>query len=350
MGSFRFLRRQPGATALAICLAMTCLFGGEPQASAQSASAAGPTQSASAAAPAQTAPATAPAADARKIETILQALKLSDAQAGAYQVALSRKGQIDDPVTLTMFLRKIASLPMLQSEEWNDLDRPAARSLLAEPQRYAGRPIRLRALVNVVWKWTPGADFAATADWTRNDKPIYRYDCLNADAQYPASEPLYVLSPVEPNVFLGRPTGTGKDGQGIYGSFPPVQLAGVFYKVYATKDTTGQARDYPVVLAWQIRPAEGGGLATSPDSWQQAVVALGIALAIGILIYFYWRFRQAAKRARSRASFPRGPPQPPRQQEEKDEAQEPSPEEDQADPSLAAAAAEFRKQKQDEDP
>jgi hypothetical protein len=343
-GPFRFLRREPGVAALAFFLATACLFSGPGapgQASAQEATqpATAPTVSAPATGPAS---ATAPAAGGAKIDTILQALKLSDSQADAYKVALSRKGQLDDPAALTMLLRKIASLPMLQSQEWNELDRPAVRNLLAEPQRYAGRPICLRAYVNVAWKWTPGVDFAATADWTRNDKPIYRYDCLNAEAEYPASDPLYVLSPVEPNVFLGRPIRTGDDGELIYGN-PRVQLAGVFYKVYAAKDRDGRAREYPVVLAWQLRPAEGGALVTpAAESWSQAL-GVAIILLVGIVFYFFWRFRQAARGIRTRDLAAKNLRQAPRLEEEQKEKEEPAPEEDQADPGLAAAAAEFRK-------
>jgi hypothetical protein len=334
----------PGALAEASAQPPTQPAGAEAPAPGTSAAAA-PAPSQPTKVTATTAPATAPApaGGGAKIDTILQALKLSESQADAYRVALTRKGQIDDPAAFTMLLRKIAPLPMLQSYEWNELDRPSVRNLLADPQRYAGRPLCLHAYVNIAWKWTPGTDFAATADWTRNDKPIYRYDCLNADAEYPASDPLYILSPVEPNVFLGRPTKIGADGELIYAPPPRVQLAGVFYKVYAAKDRDGNPREYPVVLAWQLRPAEGGALLNPATDLSSQALGVAIILLFSIVFYFFWRFRKAARTVRDRGLLTKNLLLQSKRQEKEEEPS--SPEEDLADPGLSAAAAEFRKLK-----
>jgi len=283
----------------------------------------------------QPGPATAASQAMGALETIEQRLRLTDAQADAYRLAMLRKGQIDDPVALTLFLRKIANLPKLSPDDMNHLDQPAVRNLLANPQRYAGQPIRLRVLVNRVWKWQPGVDFGATPDWTRGDGPIYRYDCLNDEANRSVDEPVYILSPLEPNLALGRLGKDGNEGERIY-DIPRVLVAGVFFKVLSGRDTAGRPRDYPVVLVWQMRAAPEGGLQVAPESWRQAL-GIAIVLFVGIAAYFFWRVRQSAQRFRKPGGPSPGRQEPSRQQEEV------PPEEDQADSDLAAAAEEFRK-------
>ncbi len=295
-------------------------------------------------------PAASSAPALTKIETIQRSLQLAEPQADAHRVARTRRGQIDDPVAFTMFLRKTASLPKLQSEEWSLLDRPAARSLLADPERYAGRPIALRVYVNRVWKWEPGQDFTASADWTRADGPVYRYDCLNAEAAHPADEPIYVVSTLEPNALLGPPRKIGDDGDWRYTDLPRVQLAGVFYKVYAGRDTQGLPREYPVVFAWQMRTGAGGGADVASDSWARGLagegamtfsLAMGAVLLLAIAAYVFWRLRQATRALRDRPLRTLSPAVGARTREGSDE------EEDQADAGLSAAAEEFRRRDSD---
>lgn len=269
------------------------------------------------------------------LETIEQRLQLTDAEAGAYRLARARKGQVDDPVALTLFLRKLRNLPDLPPAEMNHLDQPAVRNLLAHPERYAGHPIRLRVRVNCVWTRQPGVDFGETPDWRRGDGPIYRYDCLNAEDNSSAGEPVYVLSPLEPNRILGRPRKDGNQGERIY-DIPPVQIAGVFFKVFADQDRDGRAMEYPVVLAWQMRPAAGAAWKVAPESWTQAL-GIAIVLFLGIAGYFFWRLRMSARNLR------KGPrPPPPRAADARRQEEVPD-EEEPADADLAAAAEEFRK-------
>jgi hypothetical protein len=270
------------------------------------------------------------------MEVIEQRLKLTDAQADAYRLAVLRKDRIDDPVALTLFLRKMVNLPKLTPDELDNLDRPAMRNLLTNPQRYAGQPIRLRVLVNRVWKWQPGVDFGATQDWTRGDGPVYQYEGYNAEANQPSDEPICILSPLDPNVVLaGHRSKDGNQGERIY-DIPRVQVAGVFFKVFSGRDMAGRSRDYPLIIAWQMRAAPEGGLQIVPESWWQAL-GIAIALFVGIAAYFFWRLRQAAHRYRTPALAA------PVRAEEAQRQEETPPEEDQTDSDLAAAAAEFRK-------
>jgi hypothetical protein len=284
--------------------------------------------------PANKPAASAPAPARTRIEQIEQALKLTDADAGAYEVARSRRGQIDDQPALTMLLRRVAALPQLEANEMGELDWPAWRGLQERPDVYAGRPIRLRVYVVRAIKWEPGKHFVATVDWPRDRGPIWRYDCLNAEAQRPADEPFYVLSTTEPNTFLGPPREVGLEGDWVYSNPNPMMLAGVFYKVYSGTDRAGLTRDYPVVIAWQIQRAPVLALGGAGGS--------GLAILIFLLLvvagFFFWRTRRsvlAARRPRAGQALSQGP-----RQEEGPVPDGP------VDPDLADAAEAFRRSRQ----
>lgn len=267
-------------------------------------------------------------------EKIGMILHLSDAEAGAYEVARSRRGQIDDQPALTMFLRRVAALPQLDANEMGQLDWPAWRGLQERPDVYAGRPIRLRVYVVRAIRWEPGKHFVATADWPRDRGPVWRYDCLNAEAPKPADEPIYVLSATDPNTFLGPPREIGLEGDWVYSNPNPMMLAGVFYKIYDGKDTTGLERAYPVVIAWQIQRAPVLALGGTGGSGL-AILILLLVVAAG---FFFWRTRRsvlAARRPRAGQALPQRAPQ-----EEGPVPDGP------VDPDLAAAAEDFRKGRQ----
>jgi hypothetical protein len=288
--------------------------------------------------------ASAPTSESRplgNIEIIEDRLRLTDAQAGAYEVARARKWQIDDPVALNLLLRKVSRLPALSPLEMADLDRPAVRNLLRWPGRYAARPMRLRVLVNRVLKWQPGVDFLATPDWTRDDGPIYRYDCLHAEANSPAQEPLCMLSTLEPRATLGKPLREAAGGELIY-DLPEIEVAGVFFKVFAGLDVAGRPREYPVVLAWQMRPPPRGDWRGSSQEWGPALLG-GMLVLVPIAGYFVWRLRRSAQsfrqaRLAARAWSDRNR----RRDEEGRQGGTADGGEDLADSELASAAEEFR--------
>lgn len=327
---------MPAAASRTILIVWACL------------TAAGPTLRAQSPATAEdpaTRPASQPTEELSKIEIIERALKLSDAETDLYMVDAGRRRQLSHQASLTMFMRRIKDLPTLTGRQTGCLDMPAAANLLKRPDRYAGRPIRLNVLVIRVWRWEPGKDFRATIHWTARDGPIWRYDCYNADATSPSNEPVYVLSPLDPNAVLGKPSEIGKKGQWMYSRIPQVELAGVFYKIYSSKSDSKVPRDYPVVLAWQIRTTGGtgaGGMFTNPA--RNVVMVVVIILAIVFL--FLMRARQV-RRVRSRPKEPLGyRTSGARLATERDGPVKP---EDEVDPDLKAAAQEYLQQKDDHD-
>jgi len=334
MGTSRSHHRLSKAGSGTILIAWACLTAAAPTLRAQS--------PATAEAPA-TQPASQPTEELSKVEIIERALKLTEAEADLYAVDANRRTQLGHQASLTMFMRRIRDLPALADREIACLDMPAVSNLLRRPGRYAGRPIRLNVLVIRAWRWEPGPDFRPTIHWTAKDGPFWRYDCLNADAPSPP-EPVYVFSPLEPNVVLGKPDRIGDDGEWRYENNPQVEMAGVFYKVYSGKSVSGIPRDYPVVLAWQIRTGDktaGGGVFTDPMRNLMMVVVM--ILAIGFL--FLMRARQM-RRLRAESKEPPGYRSPAsRPQPQRDRPVKP---EDEVDPDLKAAAEQYLQQRDEQ--
>jgi len=151
-----------------------------------------------------------------------------------------------------MLAEKAAALPALTGQELADLlDAPSYLNLLRHPQRYQGRPIRIRVRVFTASDAALGPAPADSAPTTGPGRPLTfrRLDCLACNA---GEAPIIVYSfarAEEP----GKPDRV-EDGQAVYNQGRRFELAGVFYRVVTGRDRDGQRRAWPVVLAWQLRP------------------------------------------------------------------------------------------------
>ena len=262
-----------------------------------------------------------------RLAAINDALELPPQEADAYAVAIDRKTQLND-LALTMLMRRIATLPTLLAQDLKSLDQPSIASLLSSPQRYYGRPVRMRVYVLRVIKLTPGDDFAPTRYWGRDDGIIWRWDCVNADAERPADEPMMILTAIEPNTVLGVPNKVDDRGHRIYSPAKPLDIAGVFYKLYTTTNEVDTLQDYPVLLAWQVVGGRGSSGGPEPfiSQTDAVVIAIGI-IAIFVVFAAFKRVREKHATASSPLS------------------RSVRPEDFQVDESLKAAAEQYRKDK-----
>ena len=244
----------------------------------------------------RTAVSTAPARRSRAFDTVEEGLELDDANRGSYEVAFERGRQLDESA-LTMWLQRVARLPRLSREQFNDLDRPSVKNIMRRPRRYAGQAISLKVYPVRAWRWTANEDFTATRWWTVHDGPVWRIGCLNADAADPAQEPIFVLFTSDPRTVLGPPKRVGERDELLYPQRRAYRLAGVFYKLYQVRDRDGTMRRYPVLLVWQMDRVGGpGGIGDGEGGFLGRLrYAIIIMLLLGFgFIFLKHRARRAA--------------------------------------------------------
>ena len=203
-----------------------------------------------------TEPATQPAAalPADLLARVDALLTLNEIEKQAMLEARANPGVLAE-TAFRLMLAKVAALPELGDKEFAILDRPAVANLLRTPERYSCAPLAMKIAVYEVRKCMPDDnDISLTAPWPRS-RPVW---WITGRTSQPASkdlEPLIVFSTVDPTPLLGEPDATvGPNGSRIYPHWPIVELAGVFYKVRRTREKqSGDLRDYPVLMAWQVR-------------------------------------------------------------------------------------------------
>ena len=252
---------------------------------------------------------------------------------------------------LFLLLKRVGALGSMAPGEMALLDRPAYRSLLAEPKRYRARPIRLTVRVHTVMKMTGRQLGAGDAVWPA-DRAVWRLFC--SDASLPVDRAHVVIcSAVEPTG-LGEPSAKNREDRKrfdpdelIYKHAPEVEVACVFYKTYRDKQKDAdRQRDYPVVVAWQVAAPPDRSIANPTDP-RYLAGALLIA-AVCIVYYFVRRYTKRFKKSGPRIQY-----RPKR--DESNAADDAAPakpggEDDQpVDPLLAAAAEEYQRERQDRD-
>jgi len=262
--------------------------------------------------------------------------------------------QPEDRKDFYILMGKVADLPPLKDADYYDLDRPAYRSFMQEPNRWFGRPMRMTVLVFQVEKLTVDNGKLNASIFWRKEAPIWKLYCLNAKAETPGLEPVTVYVPVDPTNILGQPP--HKSDHGRMGYEVPgrrAEIAGVFLRNYQDVNRGGvdgrpTVREFPAVLAWQIAP---------PTEWEKKTNAFSeshfiLLLLAGFLILF---LLMRARMARNRREQPdtwesRHPMREADRMEEGDaeppEEEEPGP----VDPQLAAAAKQYRKEKGIDEP
>lgn len=247
---------------------------------------------------AATQPATATAGDAEdKLQAIRDLLRLPEKETEAYASAFGRNADVDEPA-MKMLLRRIQGMPRLTEDEARQLDQPGMYSLLARPQHYALEPMRMNVYVFVVERLDPGKQITPTKYWNKAQGPIWYWFCYNADARKFVEEPILLLTAIDPNTILGKPKSYDANiGLSSYQSMQPTQVVGLFYKLYHAPGAKTEARDYPVLLAWQIGAGKGvaAGKPFNVDG--------GVWITAGLLIMItFLLLRGYAKRIKKRPS------------------------------------------------
>lgn len=262
---------------------------------------------------------------------------------------------------LFMLMERAGALPALDALEIKRLDRPAHRSLMKTPARWRlirgparwrCPPMRMTVTVHRVMKMNGLSMEAPPALWPV-DKPIWRMECTDASVAH-LRGPITIWSTVEPKG-LGEPSeptdedeDTYEQGELIYKRKPQIEVVCVFHKLYEAKQMKGRKgkeRLYPLVVAWQAGEARAAGRSTGFD---QKYLIAGLAICAVALAYYLIR-----KHTR-RLSKP-GPAIKYRPKRDEIDAaggddQADAQDDDQSvDPQLAAAAAEYEKERQDRD-
>ena len=290
-------------------------------------------------------PATSPArpVSAPPFATIEEGLALGDVEKGHYEVALERRKQLDESA-LTMWLDRVRRFPKLSADQVDDLDLPSVKNLLTSPRRYAGQAFRLNVYPRRVTKWDPGKGFTPTKWWTVQDGAIWRIGATNAEARDPDAEPIFILCPFDPAAVLGKPSQVGPQGELLYFRPRKCTLAGVFYKVYQDHDENGELRDYPVMMVWQIGPAEGGKSAVG--AWWKYLLPFP-ALLILLIGFAFVRSKVRRNRLDRRGRARYHPLRDLSQGEAPENKSRAGTDESaaQIDPELKAAAEQYRKEK-----
>lgn len=310
---------------------------------------------------ADTRPATTAAAATRENPALTQGIiKLTPSEWELWEVDVSRPTELavtEGPDGLKSIfytvLSKTAALPALPGEQLEALDRPAHANLLKDPYRYVRLPVqavRMRVKVGRVYKLLPGKGLAPYPERWPADKPVWQLACYDAAAKVAEEQPIIVYSTVDPGGLLPRPATVGEDNGLPYHQYtgrppafdnlPQLELAGIFYKVYSGSDK-GVERNWPVVMAWQLRKSAGKppGLHVG---WPAIIVAAFAAAAI--LFWYIQRTVRRAKEAGVRPTRPRRGLQipEPRTGGEGEEAAE-------VDPKLREAVEKYRQEKQGKD-
>jgi len=295
-----------------------------------------------------------------KFKTVDEGLDLGDANRDSYEVAFDRIRQLNESA-LTMWLQRVSRMPELSKDQFRDLDRPSVKNIMRTPKRYAGQAIVVDVYAVRVWKWMPPDDFTATRWWNIHAGPLWQVDCLNADAQYPGEEPIFVICTFDPTPILGKHKRIGDEGELLYplqaqsGYQPKYRLAGVFYKLFETRDKDGRTRQFPVLLVWQMNRAGGRDKVTGPGGMLGTRHTLIIASVLVLAFAFIYLKKKASRAKRGGRSGPEyrplrgedlpgqpaaGPALPPDDEDEED---------DQVDPQLKAASEQYRKEKELDD-
>jgi len=197
------------------------------------------------------------------------------------QAVRDRTSALDEE-GLYVALRRAYSLPPVQEEQWNALDRPAYGNLLNQPDRYRGLPLRMNVYISTVQRISTNNGLSASRWWPAG-RAVWQIMALHADAEAPASEPLILYSTSKPDL-PREPSEVDSRGRMVYSPPRKAEVAGLFYKVHAGHEIgTGEARMYPVLVCWQVGirgggPADGGLHALAAGALVLVlVVALGAA-------------------------------------------------------------------------
>jgi len=251
------------------------------------------------------APAGAPDTRADTPDNIsVAAITLTDREKTALGAVRDGNGTYEESAFFMMLARagKFAADQNAAAAEFGSLESPAVGNITDYPSRYRAQKIRLMMRVQTSRKHVSGDDtWTPRADWPRG-KPVWYLGGYHvADkttGKKRKAEDLVVYSVVDPSALLGEPSGTLKGDLTYDGRGRQLELSGIYYKVFtktadASKKTRSVKREYPLVIAYHLRPVSGAD-ASPPMSAMGGIFIAAMILLVAIL----YAVRSKARRAR----------------------------------------------------
>lgn len=222
------------------------------------------------------------------------------------KVALSavRDGPHWRETAFYLMLARTAELtdPKAAAKEYASLESPAVGYLVDHPNRYRAQKIRATMWVRRSREMVSGSkEWDASPDWPSGKKVWYMAG-LHVSEDGSKADDLVVFSVVDPTEILGQPSGMTTDKEHFYsGSGRAVELAAVYYKTYrqemlASSPTNRQFRDYPLVLAYYLKPAGNTGSSTSSTGGIVGTLFV-VLLVLAALLFMVRRQVRRAKSA-----------------------------------------------------
>ncbi len=241
-----------------------------------------------------------------------------------------------------MLMGKIAKFPQLSVGQSKDFDIPAYGNLLRQPGRYRLEPVRLTVRIVQIEKLTVGDGKISSNPYWSSDKPIWAIFGPPADSEAPETQPMIVYCTTRPSD-LPQPKKILPNGREEFSGKILYTINGVFYKYIETMAADGKGtRKYPVLLAWQSRPAESKIFDVKNSVWANQVLAGVVLLATVLALAVFVYIRKKTKPARQRLAEPN--------QKFSGQTHSANDDEDfvEVDPELAAAAEQYRQEHQQE--
>ena len=227
------------------------------------------------------------------------------------KVALSavRDGQHWRETAFYMMLARIEELidPEAAAKEYSSLESPAFGYLTDYPRRYRAQKIRSTMWVIKSRQYVSGSkEWEPHPDWPKGKKLWYMagvrvFEAPDKPKGKTRLENLVVYSLVDPTKLLGQPVSTGSDGMDFHGARgKALELAAVYYKTFRGEASSSSAaerryKDYPLVLAYYLKPSSNAGASTSPTGGVVGTLFV-VLLALAALLFMV---RRQVRRARS---------------------------------------------------
>jgi len=231
-------------------------------------------------------PTTAPAP--RRTDNIsVAAVELNDRQLAALSAV--RDGQDWNEPAFHIMIAKVDEFtdPKAAAKEYATLESPAVGNLTDFPTRYRAQKIRLAMWVHRSKLLESGSsDWDARPDWPKGRK-LWRMDGYHFSPGGKKIEDLVVYSLIDPTELLGKPSRIDKrTGDLLYVERRAVEMAAVYYKTFkrmakGDKKIPPHIRDYPLVMAYFLKPAKDPGAGSS--NLMRNVIVLVVAVMMGLL-------------------------------------------------------------------
>ena len=275
------------------------------------------------------------------LEQIYQKLDLS---AQEEQLFLSvRDGTLTVEDSAFYFLMgRVATFPQLDEAEMDGLDKVAVKNLIRAPQRHRGQAVQLNVRIFEIETWSLKNQKITPNRYRPGNKPIYAIFCTNADSSNDSDEPLILLSETLPPDLPEGKYQRITDRMG-YPHGPRYHVAGVFYKYLTLADTgtqtkRSQNRNYPVLLAWQMKSDKPA----LPERWNRnPMVAIFVICFLGGVVAFVLLARSIRRKKKlSNAELFGGRYKPWRDLDEEQREEE----DGEIDPALKQAAEAYRQE------